>query len=157
MQSPSIAMRITALSAVLLLAGTPSVSAEPEDHETTGRVRYSGRDDAPKPTDGWLEIATPTPANHGTEFIIVDGEQGPWTKLRITASRGNPIVRSVRIEYDNKHSKVVRLDKVVTKNRPAYVDLGGARHIERVVIVSEGSARSAYAVHGASARIVARR
>jgi hypothetical protein len=149
-------MRITALSAVLLLAGTPAVSAEPEDNETTERVRYGARD-APKPTDGWFEIATPTPANHGTEFIIVDGDQGPWTRLRITASRGNPIVRTVRIEYENKKSKVVRLDQVITKNRPAYVDLGGARHIERVVIVSEGSARSAYAVHGASARTVARR
>ena len=46
-------------------------------------------------------IATPTPASHGTEFVVVGKEQGSFGKLRVDADKGKVIVRRVRIYFDD--------------------------------------------------------
>jgi hypothetical protein len=157
MQSRFIAMKITVLSAVLVAGAVSLVSAAPEKKESTERVSYTekGKRDTPKAspdTEGWIELATPTPASHGREFIFVDEAVAPIEQLRITATANRPIVRSLRIEYRDGTQRVVRLDKVVDAKHPAYVDLRGPKRIERVTVVSEGSSKATYALHGAPAR-----
>lgn len=148
-------MKIRALSALLLLGGTVSfASATPEKTETTERVSYSDktRRAAPqKDDDGWLELATPTPASHGREYIIVDAGLAPIIQLRLTAAAGRPIVRALTIDFRDGSRRVVRLDKTLDSKHPAYVDLREPKRIARVTVVSEGPKKATYALHGAPA------
>ncbi len=153
MQQGFIAMKITFLSA-LFLAGTVSlVSASPADKEATGRVSYTKAEPAQTATnEPWIELASPTPASHGKEFIEVDDSSGPLVRLRIAAHAGRPTVRSVRIDYKDGTQRTVRLDKTIDKMKPAYVDLRGERKIDRVIVVSEGSSKALYTVEAEPAR-----
>jgi len=137
----------------MLLAGaTALVSAAPVDNETTERVSYKdkARRSAPSATDdsGWIELASPTPASHGREYIEVDGDGVPLVRLRITGHRGRTTVHTVRVDFKDGTSRTVRLDKVVSKDKPAYVDLRGAKRVERLVVATERAAKAEYTVHG---------
>jgi len=144
---------ITALS-TLLLAGTMSLgSAAPAvDRETTARVSYTKAPARTSPDEPWIELASPTPASHGREFIQVDERSGPLARLRIDAHAGRPIVHTVRVVYTDGTQRLVRLDKVLDKTRPAYVDLRTDRQVERVIVVSEGSRKMLYTVSAEPAR-----
>jgi len=151
MQHDRFAMRITALSALLLAGATALVSAAPVDNETTERVSYTGKTRRAAPAtndDGWIEIASPTPASHGREFIEVDGDAGPLVRLRIAGHKGRTIVQTVRIDFSDGKSRTVRLDQVVSKDKPAYVDLRGPHRIERVIVATERAPRAEYIVQG---------
>ena len=150
MQHRRFAMRITALSAILLAGASALVSAAPEDRETTERVSYTakGRRAAPASDDGWIELASPTPASHGREYITVADEARPLVRLRISSHRGRVIVQTVRVDYDSGKSRTVRVDKIVAKGKPAYVDLRGGGRVERVVVSTERASRAEYTVHG---------
>ena len=154
MHVASIAMKITALSALLLAATTSFVSAAPNTAETTGRVSYTEKGERAKPAarDAWIELASPTPASHGREYIAVDSDLGEIVRLRVDAHTGRPIVRTVRIDYADGKQRVVRIDKVLDHKHPVYVDLGAPRRIERIVVVSEGPSKATYTVEGALAR-----
>ena len=151
MQLRRFAMRITALSAMLLAGATALVSAAPVDKETTERVSYKdkARRTAPSATDdsGWIELASPTPARHGREYIgVADGV--PLVRLRIAGHLGRTVVRTVRVDFKDGTSRTVRLDQVVSKDKPAYVDLRGPKRVERLVVVTERAAKAEYTVHG---------
>ena len=103
-------MKITSLSALLLAGAFSLVSAAPDDKETTERVSYTGKakKDVPQADeDGWVELATPTPASHGREFIFIDAQTAPLEQIRVTAAAGRPIVRSLLIEYRDHTRRVV--------------------------------------------------
>jgi hypothetical protein len=148
-----IAMKTTAL-VLLLVAGsadaTPqSPSTKDPDHESTARVTYNEKVKRPAASDDWIQVGTPTPASHGREYITIDPDAGAFVRLRIDATAGRPIVRSVRLDFKDGKSRVVSVDRIVEKSKPAYVDLGGAKQLERIVVVSEGSAKASYAVYAA--------
>jgi hypothetical protein len=150
-------MKTAWLSAFLVAGFQLPVSAAPEDKETTERVSYTdraerdaARDDAAD-TDGWVELADPTPASHRRTFITVDGEAGPYTRLKIVADSGSPKIERVRIHFADGTERVVKLGKQLAK-RPTYVDLGGPRQIERLVVDSVGPKRATYSVHGEHVR-----
>ena len=150
MQQRRFAMRITALSAILLAGASALVSAAPVDRESTERVSYTNkaRRAAPAPSeDGWIELASPTPASHGREYIgVADGV--PLVRLRIAGHQGRTVVRTVRVDFKDGTSRTVRLDQVVSKDKPAYVDLRGPKRVERLVVVTERAAKAEYTVHG---------
>jgi hypothetical protein len=150
MQHRRFAMKITALSAILLAGASALVSAAPEDRETTERVSYTSkaRRAAPASLEGWIELASPTPASHGREYITVNDQAGPLVRLRISSHRGRVIVQTVRVDFDDGKSRTFRLDKVVTRDKPAYVDLRGPKRVERVVVATERAGRAEYTLHG---------
>lgn len=151
MQLRRFAMRITALSAMLLAGATTLVSAAPGDNETTERVSYKdkARRDAPTTdAEGWIELATPTPASHGREYIEIDRSTGPLVRLRIGAAHGRTLVQTVRIDFPDGKSRTVRVGKLVSKTKPAYVDLRGPRHVVRVVVTTGRGTRAEYTLHG---------
>jgi hypothetical protein len=151
MQRRSIAMTTTALSALLLALSASLVSAAPEDKETTERVSYSGKAQDAAADEAWVELASPTPASHGREFIQLDEDAGPFVRLRIDAVAGRPTIRTVRISYRDGKQRVVRIDKVLSA-KPAVIDLGGPKRIERLVVVTEGSKKMTYSVRGERVR-----
>jgi hypothetical protein len=150
---PVFGMRPSALLIVLLAGGTSIAVAQPssaEDRETTARVTYNDRARRAAAPDDWTVVATPTPASHAREYIEVDPDRGSLVRLRIEASSGRPIVRAVRLDYKNGKSRVVQLDRVLEKGKPAYVDLAPGQRLERIVVTSEGSAKASYAIYGST-------
>ena len=129
-----------------LLASTSIGSAAPVKQETADRVRYSSDSEAPQ-SDGWLELADPTPASHGRTFVVLDDATSSLVRLRLAAQTGRPKIHSVRIDYADGTSRVVKIGKAIGK-RPAYVDLRGARKVHCITIVSAGSAKATYTLHG---------
>lgn len=140
-------MRIPAVSALLIAALSSGVAASPADKETTARVSYTASDQVvPRDPDGWVEIADPTPAKHGKVFIPVGAGAGTFTRVRIDADKGKPVVQSVRIDFKHGPSRVVRVGKKLRKGSSAYVDLRGAREINQVVVTTDRSSRGTYTV-----------
>lgn len=147
-----IAMRTITLCAVFAatVCSLGRAAAE-DDKETTERVSYVDRQkaDRPPPQDeGWIELADPSPASHRKVFILVDPSAGPYTRLKLSAATGRPQIRTVWIDFANGKRKVVHVRKVLDKKRPAFVDLGGPRQLQRITVLTEGSKRETYAVHG---------
>lgn len=154
-------MRMMAMNLAILVAGAGVAVAQPAPQqvkkasdETTARVRYGGdRASAPgdeKKTsttelgDGWIELASATPASHGREIITVDGAR-PVTELRLTAASGRPFISAVRIETKDGRRTAFVVDKSVGK-RPVKIDLKGAHNIAQVVVVSDRTSTGAYVV-----------
>jgi hypothetical protein len=142
-------MKILAISGLLLAAFAQVVSAAPSKDETAERVSYTADAPAKKsptnPEGNWVELASPTPARHGKEFITVDGR---YAQLRIDAAKGRPKVKSVRIVYANGKDRVVRVGRTLKgKQKTAVVDLSGAP-IEHIVVETNPRAGGSYTVTG---------
>ena len=144
-------MKIIAVFAALLGAAGP-LSAAPEDHEPTGRIRHTVGEPRPSRDDAWIELASPTPASNGREFIEIDASYGPFVRLRLDATAGRPTVRSVRVEYTDGTHRVIDIGKVLDRQHPVYVELQGSKRIERVIVVTWGTKQATYSVRGAPAR-----
>jgi hypothetical protein len=154
MQSRShMSRRTAALCFSLALLPSSLVLAEPSDRESTERVSYDGRGQprAAVDDDGWFELATPTPASHGREFIVIEPDARPLARVRLTAVTGRPIVRAVRLELADGTSRTVRVDRALDAKHPHIIELP-ARAITSLVVISEGSKRATYGVSGSSAR-----
>ena len=170
-------MRIPALTTLLLALTTTVVTAAPDRNaappahesvaptrdESTGRLSYN--DAAPKaaaadpaPSDGWVELASATPASHGREFISLDADTGALTRLRLSAASGRPGIQAVRVDYVHGGSKTFPIDKTLgAKRAPAYVDLRGPREIRQIIVISDRDSRGSYVVQGLAGDSVAMR
>lgn len=145
------------LVAVLVGLAGPAPSALAEDRETTGRVSYKDTEAGDPPPraaaprdDRWIELADPTPTQHGKVYITVGASAGPFSRLRIDASKGRPRVNTVRVDFKHGPSRVfkvrTRLDR---KRKPSVqVDLHGAREIRQIVVHGDPRSGGTYTVHG---------
>lgn len=142
-------MRSLAISGVFLAAAFGVASAAPAKDETGERVSYSGRAKATStatPDAEWVELASPTPASHGREYITVDGRYG---LLKIDAAKGRPRVQSVRVVYTDGKEKVVRVGQVLGgKRATAIISLTGSQ-VDHVVVNTDRGSKGTYTVHGA--------
>jgi hypothetical protein len=144
-------MRISALTFVVVVGAAPVVTATPTRKETTERISYSSKHAAVRSSDepGWVELASPTPASHGREFIEVAAGMGELTQLRIRAASGRPSIRALRVEYKDGGRRTFALDAVLGPRRKSLtVDLRGAREIEQIVVYSDRDSRGSYILEG---------
>jgi hypothetical protein len=145
-------MRLSAVFTVMVVVGSTPASAQLKQEENSGRVRL---DDDDKPAavrqDGeWVVLVTPTPAKHGTEFALVDKTAGSFSKLRVSAEKGKTIVVRLKVYFDDGQTKTVQLDKALPEGKSTFVDLGGEKKIDRIVVTTETYTRGQYAVYGSS-------
>ena len=140
----------------MVVAAGAVAAAGPKHEENT--ARYSYKDDGPvdhtaRPDADWVQLATPTPASHGTEFVVVGKEAGLFTRLRLDASSGTVIMRRVRVFFDDGKQKVVDVDKVMRAQRggTASIDLGGPKAIDQIVVTTEPQTKGSYAIYGTGA------
>jgi hypothetical protein len=147
-------MRSPTVFALILLGSGAAASAEPKQEETSGRVSLNEKDDqkrdAPRSPSDWVELASATPAKHGTMFFMVGKDAGSFSKIRLDAAKGKTFVKRVKVVFaDGGGEKVVQLDRALStkRNRSLVVDLGEPRPIERVVITTEATSGQ-YSVHG---------
>lgn len=148
-------MRILATTFLFLAGAASLVSASPAREETTARISYSETREAPRARPviepGWVELASPTPAKHGREFIMVGADAGAFTQLRLTAASGRPVIRSVRIHYADGRRRSYDVDKAIdAKRRPIYVDLLGPSAIRQVIVYSDKNSPGSYVVEANS-------
>jgi hypothetical protein len=148
-------MRIPAISLLLLATAAAGVSAAPAREETTGRVSYNDRAKGPvapsgnlDPSDGWVELASATPASNGREFIEVATDTRSFTQLRLKAVSGRPAIRAVRIDYGDGSRRTFEVARVLVKHRPAYLDLHGAREVREIVVITDRSSPGSYVLEG---------
>lgn len=145
-------MKISLGFALLLVANASAVSAAPEKQENTERVSYSdqaGDPAAQLDDDGWVELATPTPASHGREYVTVDADAGTFRQIKLTAASGRPFVEAVRIRFADGKQRVVQLDRRLAAHRPATIDLRGDKQISQIVVDTRGGQKATYGVFGA--------
>jgi hypothetical protein len=147
-------MRSLAIAVVVVLAA-PVATAAPEREESTARVSYSAADrparPAPRSADGWVQLATPTTARHGTEFFVIGEEAGPLAQLRIEAASGKVIVERVKVYYTDGRTKTVESRRVLTSKRRGTVIALDGKPVDRVVVTTESYTRGTYALYGSSA------
>ncbi len=150
-------MKFPTAITVILVAVTSIASAEPERAETSGRVGYKDGHDALQDdqAQGWALIATPTPANHGTEIVMVGDEAGPIAQLRIDA-KGYVIVNRVKVYYGDGTSRNYDVERHLGPHRASVVvDLTKAKAIDRVVVTTETYTHGSYKIYGSSGTTVA--
>jgi hypothetical protein len=154
MQLRRFAMRLPTLFTVILVGAASTASAEPKQEEISGRVSLNENSDAtpelPRQRGDWVEIASPTPAKHGTEFIIVGKDAGSFSKLRIDAAKGKTIVRKVKVFFLDGKAKTVQIDKILPQGKYTVVDLGSPKQIDRVVVTTETHTNGKYAIYGSA-------
>jgi len=145
-------MKILAISGLMLAAAASVVSAAPAKEETGERVSYS--EERPSDEGAWVELASPTPASHGREVIMVEGR---FTQLRIDAHKGRPIVKSVKVVYEDGSSRTKRINTTLGAKRPsAIVDLTGA-DVNHIVVITERKSKATYTVSASKTTGVAAR
>lgn len=138
------------------------MSAAPGREETTARIGY-GRDHS-KPRQaqagnpGWVELASPTPASHGREYIMVSASAGTFSQIRLTASSGRPDIRSVRVDFQDGSRKVFEVRRVLDARRsPVYLDLRGPHEIKQIIVVTDRRSSGSYVLEGNTSDDVASR
>jgi hypothetical protein len=152
-------MRLSAGFTFVLVGAATVASAQPGPDETTERIRYGDHGNTRRDTnaDDWVQLATPTPASHGTEFIVVGKEQGAFAQLRIDAD-GKVMVRRVKIYFDDDKQQTVVLERNLgDKRRSVTIPLVSPQEIDRVVVTTDSSSKGSYSVYGSSTAGVAAR
>ena len=155
MQPMRIAMKTSALFTLILVGAVPTASAQPEPAEPSGRVSYTDQAALAKPAaaqqaGGEVQLADPTPANHGTEFIVVGKDAGSFSQLRLAATTGKVTVRRVRIFFADGTQRAIDVDSVLGGQRDARVDLKAPREIDHITVSTEG--HGDYALYGIAAK-----
>lgn len=159
-------MKSPALFAAIILGAAATVSAQPErepppkQEENGGRVRLDDekptktddKADAPRTTSDWIELASPTPARHGTEFVIVGKQAGAFSRLRLDAAKGKTIVRRVKVFFDDGKFVTVLVDRAISEKgrRSTFVELGEPKPIDRIVVNTETYTKGEYVIYGTS-------
>ena len=143
-------MKHLALLAVVVAA--PWASAEPKKDEHAARLRYDDKGapvHAATPCTGCLvELASATPAKHGTEFILVGRDIGTFTGLRVGAHRGRVYLERVVVELADGTHRRFDIDRVVAARRDVTIHLGAPLEIDRLVIKTEAHGNGEYEVFG---------
>ncbi len=154
MQYVRIAMKSSAVFTLILVGAVATASAQPEPAEPSGRVSYTDQAEAARPAaaqqnapGGEVQLADPTPASHGTEFIVVGKDAGAFSQLRLAATTGKVNVRSVRIFFADGTQRAIDVDSVLAGSRDARLNLKTPREIDHITVSTEPG-RGTYALYG---------
>jgi hypothetical protein len=151
-------MLILCGAALLGLAGAAFAETKPGEkgEEKVDRVSLDDKK-RPKPApakkevkEGWIELASPTPAKHGTEFIPVS-HAGELATLRIEATRGRVIFERAVVTFSDDTTKAFVRRKGLHAKDPAVVFDLGNKKIKKIVVTTERYTDGDYAIFGAAA------
>jgi len=143
-------MRVTPLLAFLLIATT--ARAEPIE-ERGDRVPYSSlrQRHHPRLDHDWVRLASPTPTRFGTSYIIVGRDAGWFRTLRFEVTSGSVHLRRIRILSPDGTRNTIYVDRWLDHRRPfVFVDLGGLKRIDQLVVTTSRRPAGSYTVYGSS-------
>jgi hypothetical protein len=149
-------MKTSALFTLILVGATGIAAAQPQPAEPSGRVSYTDTGAQPAaaaPLGDEVQLADPTPASHGTEFVVIGKEAGAFSQLRLAATTGRVIVRTVRIFFDDGTQRAVPVDTILDsyKQKDASIDLKGVKSIDHITVTTEPG-HGSYALYGTTGR-----
>lgn len=151
-----IAMKSSALFTLILVGAVATASAQPEPAEPSGRVSYTDSAQLAKPAAvqqaaGEVQLADPTPASHGTEFVVVGKDAGSFSQLRLAATSGKVTVHRVRIFFADGAQQAIDVDRVLDADhqKDATVNVK-ARPIDHITVAT-APGRGSYALYGTAA------
>jgi len=141
---------------MIFLGAVGTATAQPKQEETSGRVSLKENapaDQSPRTPEDWVELASPTPAKHGTEYVVVGKDQGEFAQLRIDAVKGAIPVKAVAVEMADGSVKNFKLNKRidVKRNKSLIIDLPTSSSIAHIVVVTDRKSTGEYSVFGAGA------
>ena len=155
-------MRISSVIALVLVAAITSStgSAQPRE-ERGGRVPWPGervRPHRPPPpphrAGDWVNLATPTPTHHGTEWISIGRNAGAFSTLRIDVVSGTVNVRTIRVDFSNGEIARFYVGKHLDRRHPsAFISLSQPRWIDRIAITTSRWPTGMYTVSGSWAPV----
>jgi hypothetical protein len=138
----------------IVLAAATTAAAEPKPEEHAERFRYgnapaAARQDRDVPCSKCVvELASATPASHGTEYILVGKDRGAFAMLRVDARQGRVVVRRVRVDLADGKTRRFDVDRAIGGKRVITIELGKPREIERVIVTTEPYGHGTYVVEG---------
>src|ERR1700733_8393727 len=136
------------LAVVSVLAMMAPDTARAED---IGRVSYKGPV-VPQERPQSVQLATPTPASNGTEYIPVGRDSGPFEQLRLDANRGHVYVIGVAVRFGDGHLGNFRVDRWLDPAHPSVtVNLPRAPWIDTIIVTTDRDGRGSYVVFGLGA------
>jgi hypothetical protein len=136
-------MRSPRVLALIVVGISTTAAAEPKQEEISGRVSLNENDatnDPPRAPSEWVELADPSPAKHGKQFIIVGRQAGYFSRLRVDAAKGRTHVRSVEVQFDDGTTKTVRLNRTISTSgrKSALVELADEpKAIEQIIVTTD--------------------
>jgi len=143
--------RLTAFATALLLTASTAALA---DVRVEGRITYDrGRDHYDRWEPGrwgsnrWVEIAHGNSHDGRREFML--GAGNVYRKLRIEATRGEPAIEKLAINFGDGSTQVVPMNSTLAGGGGDVIDLqGDRRKVLRVIVYPLPHSRGAYAVFG---------
>jgi hypothetical protein len=94
-----------------------------------------------------VQLATPTPASNGTEYIPVGRDSGQFAQLRIELSHGHVYLTTVAVRFGDGHVQTVAIERWLDDAHPlATFDLARASWIDTVIVTTDRDAHGSYAV-----------
>ena len=149
-------MKYAAVFAFILAGAVATASAQPEPTEPSGRVSYTDQAAPAKPAAAQqgseVQLASPTPASHGTEFIVVGRDAGQFSQLRLAATSGKVIVAasaSSSMTARSRRSTSTR-SSTATAGKDATVTVKAATAIDHITVTTEPG-HGQYALYGTAA------
>jgi hypothetical protein len=116
------------------------------------RPGYSGN--APSSTyhtgrfhESWVTLADHFSAQTDRQFINLRGNGGEFTRLRVEAVGGAPVIQQVAIEYANGTTQKVPVNARLPDGEAQVIDVNGAP-INRIVVYADPRFGGAYSVFG---------
>ena len=145
-------MKVLSLLPVIAMAAT-TATAQPTREEAGGRVSYIVPQRKPTPPSEvhWIELASPTPVKHGTEFIIVGADAGRLSQLRVDAYAGTVILLRLRVFAHDGTVQTMRLGRTLDRtHKSVVIDLFPWTAIDQIAITTETRTQGKYTVYGSS-------
>ena len=156
--------RIALLTAAAMAFSTAGLATEalaqsarvvvraPDVNIQWGRDRYTGYDNSHYRKDfrgRWVTLASNYNARTDRQFINL-GSRGGYRKIRIEATRGEPVIKKVAIEFADRSVQAVDYDGAMPRGTGEVIDLNGdTRRINRIIVYTDRGSRGAYSVYGA--------
>ncbi|HEY0193829.1 MAG TPA: hypothetical protein VGC42_22085 [Kofleriaceae bacterium] len=124
------------------------------DVRVEGRISYDrGRDHYDRFEPGrwgnsrWVEIAHGNGNDGRREFMLGNGNT--FRKVRIEATRGEPAIEKIAIDFGTGTNQVIQMNSTLTGNGGDIIDLqGDRRRVIRVIVYPMPHSRGSYSVFG---------
>jgi hypothetical protein len=142
-------MKRPALFAVVAMAAS-TATAQPKQEVDDGRVSYTGAEPRAD-DDGWVQLTSPTPVEHGTEYIVVDPDAGHFTRLRVDAHSGTVAVVRLRLFFADGTARNIPVGKSLDgERRSTVIEIPASKRIRTIGVTTVRSTGGAYTLHASS-------
>ena len=97
----------------------------------------------------WVPLAQRFSTDADKQTIKLHGKGGRFSRLRIEADRGAPVINQVGIEYIDGSTQKVKLETRLPRGAGEVIRLNGRQRINRIIVYTEPGYGGRYSLYGA--------